>query len=122
MVKELEELRSTYNLPFQIKCLELGSVPEFSSGGCSIGGLRILYEITRLDVLCFVEDKIRFLNSIVADDLEFDTEEEEQAEREKERQPTRIEASKKLDYTEVIDLAATRSLRPRSARPSSREP
>ncbi|MCB2182649.1 MAG: PKD domain-containing protein [Desulfobulbaceae bacterium] len=104
VVKELEELRSSYNLPFQIKCLELGSVPEFSSGGCSIGGLRILYEITRLDVLCFVEDKIRFLNSIVADDLEFDTEEEEQAEREKERQPTRIEASKKLDYTEVIDF------------------
>jgi PKD repeat protein len=105
VLKELEELRTTYNLPFHIKSLELGAVPDISSGGCNLGTLRILYEINRLDVLCFVEDKIRFLNSIVADDLEFDTEEEEKEEREKERQPTQIEASKKLDYKEVIDFS-----------------
>lgn len=108
VLKELEKLRSTYNLPFKIKCLELGTVPEVGSNGCSIGALRILYEITRLDLLCFIEDKIRFLNSIVADDLEFDTPEEEQEEREKERIPTLIEASKKLDYTEVIDFGRNR--------------
>jgi len=108
VLDELENLRATYNLPFRIKTLELGAVPELSSGGCNIGSLRILYEINRLDVLCFVEDKIRFLNSIVADDLEFDTPEEELAEREKERQPTDIEISKKLDYAEVIDFARNR--------------
>ncbi|NOR11308.1 MAG: PKD domain-containing protein [Desulfovibrionaceae bacterium] len=108
VLKEIEALRASYNLPFAVKCLELGLVPEFSGGGCSIGGLRILYDITRLDVLCFVEDKIRFLNSIVADDLEFDSVEEELAEREKERIPTRIEASKKLDYSEVIDFGRNR--------------
>ena len=108
VLDELEKLRVTYNLPFKIKSLELGAVPEFSSGGCNIGSLRILYEINRLDVLCFVEDKIRFLNSIVADDLEFDTPEEELAEREKERQPTDIETTKKLDYTEVIDFGRNR--------------
>jgi hypothetical protein len=108
VLDELEKLRATYNLPFKIKSLELGAVPEFSSGGCSIGSLRILYEINRLDVLCFVEDKIRFLNSIVADDLEFDTPEEELAEREKERKPTHIEVAKKLDYSEVIDFGRNR--------------
>lgn len=105
VLDELEKLRATYNLPFRVKCLELGAVPEFSSGGCNIGTLRTLYEIARLDVLCFVEDKIRFLNSIVADDLEFDDPNDELAEREKERQPTEIEAAKKLDYIEVIDFS-----------------
>ena len=105
VLDELENLRTTYNLPFKIKSLELGAIPEFSSGGCSIDTLRILYEINRLDVICFVEDKVRFLNSIVADDLEFDDEEEEQKERELERLPTQIEASKKLDYQEVIDFS-----------------
>lgn len=108
VLEELEKLRTNYNLPFRIKMLELGAVPEFSSGGCNLGYLRILYEINRLDVLCFVEDKIRFLNSIVADDLEFETEEEEKQERELERKPTDIEITKKLDFSEVIDFGRNR--------------
>lgn len=108
VLKELEKLRVEHNLPFAVKCLELGAVPQFSSGGCNIGSLRILYEIARLDVLCFVEDKSRFFNSIVADDLEFELPEDEIKERELERKPTRIEASKKLDFAEVIDFGRNR--------------
>ncbi|MCP4117491.1 MAG: PKD domain-containing protein [Desulfobacteraceae bacterium] len=104
VIKELEALRKKYNLIFNIKCLDLGDVPEFSSGGCSIESLRILYEIARLDIICFLEDKIRFLSSVIKQDLEFDTPEEEREEREAEKKPTRIEKAQKLNYLDVIDF------------------
>lgn len=108
VVEELEALREKYNLIFNIKCLDLGEVPEFSSGGCSIESLRILYEIARLDIICFLEDKIRFLSSVAKEDLDFDDPEEERKEREEEKKPTLIEKAKKLNYLDVIDFTRNR--------------
>lgn len=108
VIEELEALKEKYNLIFNIKCLDLGEVPEFSSGGCSIECLRILYEIARLDVICFLEDKIRFLSSVIKKDLEFDDPEEERKEREAEKKPTRIEKTQKLNYLDVIDFTRNR--------------
>lgn len=108
VVEELEALKEKYNLIFNIKCLDLGEVPAFSSGGCSIESLRILYEIARLDAICFLEDKIRFLGSVIKKDLEFDDPEEERKEREAEKKPTRIEKTQKLNYLDVIDFTRNR--------------
>ncbi len=108
-VDALERLRARHNLPFHIESLELGELDEGeSAGGCSLPDLRLLYEITRLDALCFIEDKIRFLTNIVQADFQPETEEEKQEDKEYTFTPTPLESALKLNYREVLDFSRNR--------------
>ncbi len=109
VVKELDELKSRYNLPFHIQTLELGEIEKGAeSGGCNVEDLRILYQINRLEALCFIEDKIRFLSNIVQEDFEPENDEEKEKEREFELKLTPLEKALKLKYADVLDFSRNR--------------